>query len=175
MLDDSHFEKLWHDHSRALIAYCTYSTGSKADGEEIAAEVFVQLLKSARPVSTDRVEAWMFTVARNLCANYHRARARRRRLLERLDKTEAASPSDEVWIDAELWSTIRKLHERARMIVYLRVFEERPFVEISEIVGLSNSATKMAYYRAMDRIRAMLADVDATSANSGIGGLENAD
>lgn len=174
-MDPSLFEAVWREHYRGLIAYCSYSTGSRTDGEEIAAEVFSQLLESRRAIDPGRVGAWLFAVARNMCASHHRRATRQRRLTVRLVPPDHAAAASDVWKDEHLWAAVRALNERGRLAVYLRVFEGRPFIEIAELMGVSESAAKMTYYRAMKRVRDAVSEVSAEELRSDSGGVTDAE
>ncbi len=156
-MDDARFEREWQAHSRAVTNYCVFSAGSREDGEDIAAEVFSRLLGTRRHVRQDKTEAWLFTVARNLCVSHHRSATRGKRLLERLS-TDSPPVTTEAWRRPEVWEHVRELDERSRLAIYLRVVEDRPFAEVARLMGVSESAAKMTYYRALRRLR-----IDMTS------------
>lgn len=148
------FREVWCSHGRAIVSYCAYSTGSKTDAEDVASDVFLALLEraSVRGIP-ENVEAWLYAVARNRCASYHRATGRQLRLLSRLEGPPQSPGDVSIWNDVELWAAMRALDERSRMVVYLRLFEDRSFPDISRLLGRKESAVKMTYYRALDRIR----------------------
>ena len=61
-MDDERFESAWSAHGPAVLRYCTYSTGSSQEGEDIAAE--------ALPTETEawtRPDSWEYV--RRLATN----------------------------------------------------------------------------------------------------------
>ncbi len=160
-MDDAHFEAAWQAHSRAIMRYCAFSTGSHEDAEDLTSEVFSRFLGKGDRVNADKTEAWLFAVARNLCASHHRVRCRASGLLARIvalgdvrsanDASHAASADS--WRDSDLWSLVHPLDERSRLAIYLRVVEDRPFAQVAQLMGVSQSAAKMTYYRALKRVR----------------------
>ena len=51
------------------------------------------------------------------------------------------------------WHYVRRLKETERLVIYLRLAEDRSFAEVARLIGKSESATKMTFYRAIDRLR----------------------
>ncbi len=173
-MDVIRFEREWQAHSRAVANYCVFSTGSREDGEDIAAEVFSRLLGTGRRIRPDKTEAWLFTVARNLCISHHRSAARGKRLLERLS-TDPRPAVVEAWRRPEVWEHVRELNERSRLAIYLRVAEDRPFAEVAQLMGVSESAAKMTYYRALHRLRTNMIPEVAPGTTEPAGGVSNAE
>jgi len=173
-MSDSWFEDAWREHSRAAIRYCVFATGSRDDGEEIAAETSSRLLGSGRRLRPRKVESWLFTVARNLCVSYHRRAGRERRALARM--TCRTSGHEEHWRhDVELWECVRALDERSRLAIYLRLVEDRPFSAVASTMGLTEGAAKMTYYRAMGRLRNSLDPETPRITERPAGGANHAD
>jgi len=152
MVDDTTFEEVYDAHAPAVLRYCTYSSGSRQSAEDLAAETFARYLEKGDRVPAEQVEAWLIRVARNLCASHHRSVARSRLLSAKVADTTAVVADG--WADADAWAHVRRLKETERLAVYLRVVEERPFSEVARLLGKSESAAKMTFYRAVERIRA---------------------
>jgi RNA polymerase sigma-70 factor (ECF subfamily) len=180
MLGEARFDAVYVKYGASILRYCVYSAGSAHDGEDITAEVFARLLVKGEHVPDERAEAWLFTVARNLCVSHHRNAARRGTLERRLAAAalvDAASngidESGAAWGDPAIWDCLRCLDEKAGQVVYLRVVEDRPFAEIARLVGKREGATKMMFYRALERLRRDM-ERDSVRANAGLaGGVED--
>jgi RNA polymerase sigma factor (sigma-70 family) len=149
-VDDAKFKAAWEAHAPAVLRYCTYSTGSSDAGQDVAAETFARFLAKGGRVADERVEAWLIRVARNLCANHHRDAKRRDGLEQRLAANPVASDG---WVRPDSWEYVRRLKENERLAVYLRVAEDRSFADVARILGKSESAAKMTFYRAIERLR----------------------
>lgn len=150
-MEDARFEDVWRAYAPGVLRYCTYSTGSSEVGEDVAAETFARFLAKGSRIPDVRVEAWLIRVARNLCASHHRDVSRRRKLGDRL--AENLATHDDGWQRPDSWEYVRTLAETERLAIYLRVAEDRPFAEIAKLLGKSESAAKMTFYRAIDRLR----------------------
>jgi RNA polymerase sigma-70 factor (ECF subfamily) len=156
-VDAGRFERAWAAHAASVLRYSTYATGSSETGEDVAAETFARFLAKGSRVAEENVEAWLIRVARNLCSNHRRAAASRSSLEERLAR-ESQVVSDtamasEQWTRPDSWEYVRRLNPNERLAVYLRVAEDRSFADIARLLGKSESAAKMTFYRAIDRLR----------------------
>jgi RNA polymerase sigma-70 factor (ECF subfamily) len=155
MVDADRFERVWTACAAEIFRYCEFSCGSRHAAEDLAAETFARFLSRGEHVDEDGVEAWLFTVARNLCVSFHRASARdiarTRRFADTLPKETGG------WVDRDVWSLVARLSERERLVIYLHTVEQREFQEVAAVLGKSQSAVKMTYYRAMERLRRDLA------------------
>lgn len=130
MVDDVRFEEIWTRYGASVTRFCVFSSGSPCAGEDIAAETFARFLTRGESIPAERTEAWLFTVARNLCASHHRSAARARRLATLLgDQADArggdVAPSSEQLVtdgalDPGLAGALRRLSADARLAVYLR-------------------------------------------------------
>ncbi len=185
-MDQARFEQAWKRHSSAVCHYCAFSTGSREDAEDLTVETFSRLLRSGGRVNAEKLEAWLFAVARNLCASHHRSRFRSQGLLQRVIAVDPPSQiaADQAWRDPELWAHVRALDERSRLAVYLRVVEDRSFAQVAAAMGVSNGAAKMTYYRALERVRTSIAAEQAAcpddapafeSAAAPVGGVSDAE
>jgi len=169
-VDDARFESAWSAHGPAVLRYCTYSTGSSHEGEDIAAETFARFLAKGDRVAEEHVEAWLIRVARNLCASHHRTLARGTRLQSRLAEAQPAEST--CWIRPDSWEYVRRLKETERLAVYLRVAEDRSFADVARILGKSEGAAKMTFYRAIDRLRREMQRAGAGPDASLVGGAD---
>lgn len=169
-MDDTRFERAWSAYGSAVLRYCTYSTGSCDAGEDVAAETFARFLAKGERVPDDGVEAWLIRVARNLCSSHHRA-AKRRRLLEVRLAEEPHDVTDE-WQRPGSWEYVRRLKETERLAVYLRIAEDRSFADVARILGKSESAAKMTFYRAIDRLRRDMQGEEPGQQTSLLGGAD---
>lgn len=169
-MEDERFESAWSAYGPAVLRYCTYSTGSSDAGEDIAAETFARFLAKGDRVPAEHTEAWLIRVARNLCVTHHRSLRRRGALETRLGSVYAERADG--WHERGTWEYVRRLSEASRLVIYLRVAEDRPFAEIARLTGRSESAAKMTFYRAIERLREQMASDDAHADDIIVGGVE---
>lgn len=152
-MDEHRFESTWRTHGAGILRYCRFAVGSPDTGEDIAAETFARFLERGERVPSDKVEAWLFTVARNLVRSHQRRSSRWLTLMPRLQR------SAETTVDAEYHTGLAELLEPLsadqRLAVYLRVVEDRPFAQVARITGKGEEATKKTVYRALALLRTL--------------------
>ena len=76
--DPAAFGQLYEKYVERIYNYIYYRTGNNRDAEDLTARVFFKALKN---IGTYRhlglpFSAWLYRIAHNLVANYHRDRAR---------------------------------------------------------------------------------------------------
>ena len=169
MIDDSRFETAWHTHGASILRYCRFEAGSPQAGEDIAAETFARLLQQGDRVPDTKVQAWLFTVARNLCRSYQRRSSRWLALLPHLGSTS------ETTLDPEYGTGVAELLGPLscdeRLAVYLRVIEDRPLAQVALITGKTEEAARKVVFRALQRLRSIA--LQENLAVSHRGGVEN--
>lgn len=151
MVDDQEFEDAWHVHGASILRYCRFAVGSHDTGEDLAAETFARFLQRGEGVASEKVEAWLFTVARNLVRSHQRRASRWLSVRTRLPRTD--QPSADAQLDSSLAELLEPLGPGERLAVYLRIIEDRPFAEVAQITSKSEAATKKTVYRALERLR----------------------
>jgi RNA polymerase sigma-70 factor, ECF subfamily len=187
------FGQLYESYVDRIYAYIFHRVGNAQDAEDITARTFYRALDKLDTYE-DRglpFSAWLFRIAHNLVANWHRDRSRRRFLsLDRLwgHSQELDTPEHHVE-QAEknnaLWSAINRLPEERRTLLLLKFGSQLSNLEIGELMDKSESAIKSLYFRTLAALRkdleargwgdeaAALADLVADGAPDGSGGVES--
>lgn len=153
------------------LAYRTLHDFTEA--EDLAQNVFVQVYKSAaRYEPTARFSTWLFTIARNLCLNEIRRRARHPadsldqpaaehddHPLRQVEDKGVSSPPEQLLrgeLEAKVERALAELPENQRTALLLCRQEELSYEEIAEVLGCSLSATKSLIHRARETLKARL-------------------
>lgn len=171
--DTEAFRELIEAHQHRIIGTVAKMLGDDIDAEDIAQQVFVRVWKSApRWQPTAKVSTWIFKITRNLVFNEFRRR--KRHPVQSLDRAmdpegddrpmQAADPSvknpDTALLDEEMQAAIQRaieeLPETQRMAIVLRRFDEMPYEDIGEVLGLSVPAVKSVLFRARTDLREKL-------------------
>lgn len=179
MVDDDRFEAVWAAHGAHISRFCAFSAGSKEAGQDLAAETFAKFLTHGGSVTEDRTEAWLFTVARNLCTSHHRSAGRERRLKETLAEDAGHGPGfvegpGSSVPDPALAAALQSLGDAERLAVYLRVVEERPYSEVARSLERSEGATRMLVLRSLRRLKTALAPTRLPAASASEGDAQHA-
>ena len=141
--------------------------------EDLVQELFIKLMTgSKRYRSQGRMSTFVYRVATNLWIDHYRAQRPRPRMFS-YDQVvhpdtdcapmqfadDAASPSDDL-IDREEREKMRRsldrLTEPHRLVFELAVYQERPYSEISELLGIPLGTVKSRMHNAIAALKEML-------------------
>ena len=167
------FQELVEAHQHRIIGTVAKMLGDEMDAEDVAQQVFVRVWKSAhRWEPTAKVTTWLFKITRNLVFN--ELRRRKRHPVQSLDRAyldeegdrpmqvedRSVKTPDTAVLDGEMHAAIQaaiqELPETQRLAIILRRYDEVPYEEIGEILGLSVPAVKSVLFRARTDLRAKL-------------------
>src|SRR3954464_14076018 len=170
--DPAAFEALLRRHRAPLFTFLLRMLGDRERAEDLAQETFLRIVKGAQAWERRaRFQTWLFTIARNLCADH----ARRHRF-RRADSLDAQGPEDgPAMVDsvpgrevdpargAES-ARLRPVLERAllslpveqREVFVLREQAGVPFREIAELVGCNENTVKSRMRYALEGLRKVL-------------------
>lgn len=124
--------------------------------EEIAQEAFLELYRKWSRVSRyDRPGAWVRRVALRMAVKVAR-REQRRGGIERA--AAAAPPVSHVDADRGIIQAIARLPGAQRAAVVLFYFEDRPVLEVADLLGCAPATAKVHLHRARLRLAALLGE-----------------
>ncbi len=155
------FGELYEKYVGRIYNYIYYRTGNEHDAEDLTARVFFRAMKRL-PSYTDRglpFSAWLYRIAHNLVANWHRDQSRRKVVpLDeyivhglQADAPEYASESREE--KEHLFSVIRKLPAERQQLLILKFVEQMSNAEIGTVMNRSEGAIKSLYHRTLLNLR----------------------
>ncbi len=131
--------------------------GDRGRGEEIAQEAFVQLLDHWTKVSDyERPDAWVRRVAIRLATRATRRERMRRVLEDRFLPAGATSGNSES--DFDVAAAVCRLPTGQRAAVVLFYFEDRPVIEVAQLLGCSPATAKVHLHRARRRLATLLGE-----------------
>lgn len=152
------FEDMHRAYSGRIHRFVERLVGPR-DAEDLTQEVFLRVLRAIPQYrESERFEAWLYTIANNLCLDAYR---RRRPVVTLSDQAESpcASPESQAIRREQLQDLLeelRRLPLEQRQVFLLREEAGLSFKEISAMMEapLGTVLTRMKY--AMDRLRARL-------------------
>jgi RNA polymerase sigma-70 factor (ECF subfamily) len=159
--DPAAFGVLYERYVDRIYAYIYHRVGNVQEAEDLTARTFYRALDNLHTYE-DRgapFAAWLFRIAHNLMANWHRDRSRRRFLsLDRLWAQRAENDSPEEHVEQEenreaLWSAINRLPEERRNLLLWKFGSQMSNLEIGELMNKSESAIKSLYFRTLAALR----------------------
>lgn len=167
--DSDAFGQLYERYAGRIYNYVYYRTGNVADAEDLTARIFERAMKHIGNYRDQGVpfSAWLYRIAHNLVANFHRDRSRRTMIaLDDVSQwvVEDHSPefSAQLMEDkASLIAAIRRLPADRQELLALKFVERLSNREIGDIMGRSEGAIKSLYHRTLLSLREELAGPDA--------------
>ena len=162
------FGLLYEKYVERIFNYVYYRTGNVHDAEDLTARVFYRALNHIRTYADRGVpfSAWLYRIAHNLVANWHRDRSRHQEIpLSDAPTIHYKGEPPEVALmqtqerDA-LLRLIRHLPSERQHLLILKFVEHLSNIEIGETMGRSEGAVKSLYHRTLLALRDELEDSD---------------
>ena len=171
--DDGAFEFLLQKYRRPMVSYMYRMCHNAAAAEDLAQEVFLRVYRSRGNYEPSaKFTTWLYRIASNLAVNH--ARDSRHERPETtvsvdepdqetgmtLDLPDSTLTAEETILRRERMAAIRQrvqaLPERQRTAVIMHKYQQMDYHQISEVLKLSESATKSLLFRAYETLRAQL-------------------
>ena len=175
--DQEAFGVLYERYVGRIYSYIYYRTGNQHDAEDLTARVFFRALRHVENYK-DRglpLSAWLYRIAHNLVANWHRDNSRRKEIpLDEIILVRHGGDLPEiVLIENEekenLLKVIHRLPADRQQLILLKFVEHLSNAEIGQVMGRSEGAVKSLYHRTLLSLR----DDFSHIVRSGMGESEN--
>jgi RNA polymerase sigma-70 factor (ECF subfamily) len=175
--DPAAFGALYERYVERIYNYIYHRTGNQHDAEDLTARTFYKALLSLGGYTERGVpfSAWLYRIAHNLVANWHRDHQRRKWVplddpaagaLAKGTPDLAIEPHDQASALLEvaeqheeeraLLDAVRELHPDRQLLLILKFSEELSNAEIGRIMGRSEGAVKSLYHRTLLALRDQL-------------------
>lgn len=159
--DAEAFGELYARYVKKMYSYVYHRTGNSQDAEDLTARVFSRAYAHIgnyveRGVP---VQAWLYRIAHNLVANWHRDQSRRKIIalddyVARSLQSDAPERLAEVQEERDhLMEAVRRLPEDRQQLLLLKFIEQMSNAEIGEIMGRTEGAVKSLYHRTLLALR----------------------
>jgi RNA polymerase sigma-70 factor (ECF subfamily) len=159
--DQEAFGVLYERYVGRIYSYIYYRTGNQHDAEDLTARVFFRAMRHVGNYK-DRglpLSAWLYRIAHNLVANWHRDNSRRKEIpLEEIILVRHSGELPEVVLieneeKENLLKVIHRLPEDRQMLLILKFVEHLSNAEIGQVMGRSEGAVKSLYHRTLLSLR----------------------
>lgn len=171
--DPAAFAALVEKYQQPILNLVTRTLRDSTEAEDLAQTVFVQAWKSAgRYQASAKFSTWLFTIARNLCLNELRRRARHPaepldaphpehegELLHQPPDVQTTTPPDALLhgeLERKIEEALATLPENQRTAILLCRQDELSYEEIAAVLGCSLSATKSLIFRGRETLKQRL-------------------
>jgi RNA polymerase sigma-70 factor (ECF subfamily) len=159
--DPEAFGLLYERYVQRIYNYIYYRTGNHEDAEDLTARTFFRAMKHISRY-TDRgapFSAYLYRIAHNAVANWHRD-TKRRQIVALDDLVITASDRNEPAIAAErtdeqeqLLQAVRRLPPDRQQLLILKLVEQMSNAEIAAVMGRTEGAIKSLYHRTLVALR----------------------
>ena len=159
--DQDAFGELYERYMTKIYNYIYYRTSNQHDAEDLTARVFYRAMSHIENYVDKGVpfQAWLYRIAHNLVANWHRDRGRRKIIpLDEFVASSLRSESPDRYAEDEeereqLLEAIRRLPSERQQLLVLKFVEHLSNAEIGEIMERTEGAIKSLYHRTLITLR----------------------
>ena len=156
--------QLYDRHYAGVLRYCVHRLFSREVAEDVTSEVFLAVARQIRSFggrTEQQFVCWLYGIATNQINACIRSSTRRKALLAeaaRVRRTLAQAGDDppEQMDWPTLYAAIASLADREQALVALRCFEQWPFDRVAAVLGLRPVTARVAFNRALKRLRSRL-------------------
>ncbi len=162
--DPEAFGELYERYVTKIYNYIYYRVGDQAEAEDLTARTFFRALRKIGSYEERGLpfSAWLYRIAHNLVANWHRSQSRRKSV--QLDEliiatSDVSSPGalvEKQEAKEVLLEVIRELPEDRQQLLILKFVERMPNAKIGQVMGRSESSIKSLYHRTLKTLRSDL-------------------
>ena len=159
--DAEAFGELYARYVKKMYSYVFHRTGNSQDAEDLTAKVFSRAYSHIGNYVDRGVpfQAWLYRIAHNLVANWHRDQARRKIIaLDDYVAHSLQSEAPERLAEGQeerdqLMEAVRRLPEERQQLLLLKFIEQLSNAEIGQIMGRTEGAIKSLYHRTLLALR----------------------
>jgi RNA polymerase sigma-70 factor (ECF subfamily) len=165
-VDLAEFAQLYRRYVDPVFRYCYRRLGDRAAAEDATSLTFERALAAMPAYTKGPFSAWIFTIARNIVVDLHRAKRPQHSLDDAMHVIDRR-PAEEAALrraDADrLYELLDRLTTDQRQIVELRLagLTDR---EIAAVLGRSHGSVRTVQYRALQRLRALMNEAEGNHA-----------
>ncbi|WP_379163479.1 RNA polymerase sigma factor [Paenibacillus sp. sgz5001063] len=144
-----------------IYGYCCRLLGNRQDAEDAVQEILVKAYQAIHQYKpTVQFSAWLYRIAYNHCLNLLRRRRLHRQVMQ-IFRPETVVGSPEQELDDRLYkpslaAALAKLSLEERNLLILRVFEEKSYAEMSEILKISPNALNKRMNRIKKKVKQVM-------------------
>ncbi len=160
------YRELLRRHEPLVYRSCLKMLGSVQDAEEACQDSFLQVFhKISQFEGRSAFKTWLYRIVYNRCIETRRKDARRNqyhaKLKEEVENEELANSNTDSHneITGRVHEVIAKMNGEERRLVTLRYISGLSIQEISDVLEIGLSATKMRLYRAQERFKEIYNDL----------------
>lgn len=154
------FEELYQKYFDQIFGAVYMRTHHRQTAEEIVSQTWLQALQKLHTFKSSKgsFAAWLHRIARNLVIDHYRSfhlNTPIEDVWDLSDDTDVAQDADTKLQVANLREHMKQLEGKQRDILLLRIWHQRSFADIAEIMGTTEAACKMSYKRSLEKLQSL--------------------
>lgn len=155
------FGELYDRWAQPIYQFLYFKTWHRETAEDLAAQVFLKAFEAIRQFDADKgqFKSWLYRIAHNSVIDYYRTKKVASTIEDAWDlagDTDIARDTEMVFELERVQAELAKLLPAERQIVIYRVWQGLSHAEIGELLGKSEDAAKVAFSRAIRKLKAAL-------------------
>lgn len=154
--EEAALAQIYDAYARPIYRYHYSRVGNAADAEDLTSQTFIAALEALpRYQHRGRFTAWMFQIARNKAMDHFRKNHSMSDMTDSVAdpvQTDAIEAIYQNESRARLRTLMRLLDDDERELLRLRFTAELSFVQIGQLLGRSEDATRKSIRRILDRL-----------------------
>lgn len=163
--DPDAFRPLYEKYFKQIFLFVHRRVGDRETTADITSQVFLKALVNIGKYTFKGLpfSSWLYRIALNECNSYFRTNKRHRvvsiqeEMVHHLYE-ELMSDNRSEDLLQKLPLILGRLETKDLQIIELRFFEQRPFREIADIIGITETYAKVRVYRALARMKKLFLD-----------------
>jgi RNA polymerase sigma-70 factor (ECF subfamily) len=152
-------DQIWRDYHRGLLGFIRRRVGAADLAEDILQDVFVKAHSRLNTLAdADRIQSWLYQIARNTIIDYHRTRKSAEPLPNEM--AQRAEHSDEGWRELGkcVLPMIEMLPKGYREALLLSEIDGLPLKEVAQRLNISLPGAKSRVQRGRERLKNIFLD-----------------
>jgi RNA polymerase sigma-70 factor (ECF subfamily) len=148
------FKDLYESYSAEVYRFSLWLAGNISEAEDITSETFIRAWANHHKIRTETLKAYLFTISRNIYLQRQRKK-KRQVVLEDVHSDPAPGPDKLTESQLKLEQVqrvVQALPEIDRAAFILRVQHDLTYEEISRVLELTVTATKVKVYRVRKKL-----------------------
>jgi RNA polymerase sigma-70 factor (ECF subfamily) len=167
------FNTIINKYHKRILNYFYRWTFNKEDAEDLTQELFARIFSNLKNYNKEfKFSTWLYKIAYNLAIDFKRKNKNtptlsfngdskeEKIILKQTENRDSITEIENVIEKEEIYKKIKNalltLPENQRMAIILKIYEEKNYSEISEIMDISKSAVESLLFRARDNLKKIL-------------------
>lgn len=174
--DEKAFKVLYERYKSNVFSFIFSMVKNNEIANDIFQEVFISVINNLKNYQKENFKAWIFLIARNKVLDYIKSQKNRfeKEIIsidESFNEEDKLTYKDIIKSDTDphknlikeienekLYSAIEKLPPQYREIIFLKLFSDLKFVEISEILNTPINTLLSRFKRAIEMLQKIMKD-----------------